>query len=198
MIVANPDEKTIKEDLPALIKEGHASIKVFMTYDLIKVDDEPLLDLMLTARRHRALICVHAENHGMIAWMSRKLLAEGKTAPKYHATSHPRASESEAITRLIEAAALVDQPIMIFHVSTAKGASIVGDARRQGLKVFAETCPQYLFLTAAENRLAQRKLEDVKADISDLDKRNDNAQRALRIEVAERNQLIPRSRRGGN
>ena len=82
MIVANPDEKTIKHDLPALIAEGHASIKVFMTYDLIKVDDEPLLDLMLTARQHGALICVHAENHGMISWMGKKLVERGYTAPK--------------------------------------------------------------------------------------------------------------------
>lgn len=150
MIVANPDEKTIKEDLPALIKEGHASIKVFMTYDLIKVDDEPLLDLMLTARQHRALICVHAENHGMISWMGKKLVERGYTAPKFHSISHPRGSESEAFTRLITQAALIDQPIMIFHVSTAEGAAVIRQARGQGLKVFAETCPQYLFMTKAD------------------------------------------------
>jgi len=150
MIVSDPTEATLTRDLPALIAEGHASIKLFMTYDKLKVEDETLLDVLAVAREHKALVCVHAENHGMIAWMGRKLLAEGKTAPKYHAVSHPRASETEAFTRLISAAALVDQPIMIFHVSTTEGAAIVGDARRQGLKVFAETCPQYLFLTAAD------------------------------------------------
>jgi dihydropyrimidinase len=150
MIVSDPTEATLAHDLPALIAEGHASIKLFMTYDKLKVEDETLLDVLAVAREHKALVCVHAENHGMIAWMGRKLLAEGKTAPKYHAVSHPRASETEAFTRLISAAALVDQPIMIFHVSTAEGAAIVGDARHQGLKVFAETCPQYLFLTAAD------------------------------------------------
>jgi dihydropyrimidinase len=150
MIVSDPTEATLAHDLPALIAEGHASIKLFMTYDKLKVEDETLLDVLAVAREHKALVCVHAENHGMIAWMGRKLLAEGKTAPKYHAVSHPRASETEAFTRLISAAALVDQPIMIFHVSTAEGAAIVGDARDQGLKVFAETCPQYLFLTAAD------------------------------------------------
>lgn len=147
LIVANPDRKTIEADLPALIREGHASIKVFMTYDLIKVDDEPLLDLLLTARENRALVCVHAENHGMISWMGRKLVEKGYTAPKYHAISHPRGSEAEAFNRLIAAAALLDQPIMIFHVSTAEGAAVIRQARGQGLKVFAETCPQYLFLT---------------------------------------------------
>ncbi len=150
MIVSDPTEATLAKDLPALIAEGHSSIKLFMTYDKLKVDDDTLLDVLQVARENKALVCVHAENHGMIAWMSARLLAQGKTAPKHHAASHPRASETEAFTRLISAAALVDQPIMIFHVSTAEGAAIVGDARRQGLKVFAETCPQYLFLTAAD------------------------------------------------
>lgn len=147
LIIANPDTKTLETDLPALIGEGHASIKIFMTYDLIKIDDEPLLDLLLTARQNRALVCVHAENHGMISWMGRKLLEKGYSAPKYHAASHPRGSEAEAFTRLIAAAALLDQPIMIFHVSTQEGAAVIRKARGQGLKVFAETCPQYLFLT---------------------------------------------------
>jgi dihydropyrimidinase len=147
MIVANPDPKTLEVDLPALIAEGHASIKLFMTYDLIKVDDEPLLDLLLTARQNRALVCVHAENHGMITWMGKKLVEKGYLAPKYHAISHPRGSEAEAFNRLITAAELLDQPIMIFHVSTAEGAQAIREARGRGLKVFAETCPQYLFLT---------------------------------------------------
>jgi dihydropyrimidinase len=147
LIIANPDAKTLETDLPALIGEGHASIKIFMTYDLIKIDDEPLLDLLLTARQNRALVCVHAENHGMISWMGKKLLQKGYSAPKYHAASHPRGSEAEAFTRLIAAAALLDQPIMIFHVSTEEGAAVIRQARGQGLKVFAETCPQYLFLT---------------------------------------------------
>jgi dihydropyrimidinase len=80
----------------------------------------------------------------------KRLLARGYTEPKYHAISHACVSEAEAINRLIGMAALVDQPIMIFHVSTAEGAKVIRDARGQGLKVFAETCPQYLFLTAAD------------------------------------------------
>lgn len=150
MIVSDPTEETLTRDLPALIGEGHSSIKLFMTYDKIKVDDEPLLDVLAAARESRALVCVHAENHGMIAWMSRRLLAQGKTAPKHHAASHPRGSEAEAFFRLIHAAELVDQPIMIFHVSTSEGVDIIRDARGRGQKVFAETCPQYLFLTAAD------------------------------------------------
>ena len=121
-----------------------------MTYDRLKVDDEQLLDVLLAARRARALVCVHAENHGMIAWMSKRLLEAGHTAPKFHALSHPRGSEAEAINRLIACAELVDQPIMIFHVSTAEGVEVIRAARARGVKVFAETCPQYLTLTARD------------------------------------------------
>lgn len=147
MIVANPDQKTLEADLPALIGEGHASIKVFMTYDLTRIDDEALLDILLAARGNGALVCVHAENHGMISWMVKRLLAKGYTAPRYHAISHPRLSEAEAVTRLVAAAELLDQPVMIFHVSSEQGAAVIREARGRGVKVFSETCPQYLFLT---------------------------------------------------
>jgi dihydropyrimidinase len=148
MIVADPTRETLETDLPALIKQGHSSIKIFMTYDRLKVDDEPLLDILLAARQSGALLCAHAENHGIISWMVKRLLKAGYTHPRYHAVSHARISEAEAFNRLIGMAALIDQPIMIFHVSTAEGARVIREARGQGLKVFAETCPQYLFLTA--------------------------------------------------
>lgn len=147
MIVSDPTEELLKEHLPALIRQGHASIKAFMTYDRIRLHDEQMLDLMAVARENRALVCVHAENHGMIAWMAKRLVERGYTAPKYHAVSHPRTSEPEAFERLIRMSALLDQPIMIFHVSTAEGAAVIRRARGEGVKVFAETCPQYLFLT---------------------------------------------------
>ncbi len=148
MIIADPTRETLENDLPTLIKKGHGSIKIFMTYDRLKIEDEPLLDILLAARESGALLCAHAENHGMISWMVKQLLKRGYTHPKYHAISHARVSEAEAFNRLIGMAALIDQPIMIFHVSTAEGAKVIRDARGRGLKVFAETCPQYLFLTA--------------------------------------------------
>ncbi|SEE01941.1 dihydropyrimidinase [Rhizobiales bacterium GAS188] len=150
MIIANPTRETLEEDIPALVAAGHSSLKVFMTYDRLKVEDEELLDVLAIARKSRAMVCVHAENHGVISWMVKRLLAHGHTAPKFHAASHARIAESEAINRLIEMAALIDQPIMIYHVSTAEGAAVIRAARGRGLKVFAETCPQYLFLTESD------------------------------------------------
>ena len=149
MIVSDATEEAIAE-IPALVEAGHGSIKMFMTYDRLKVDDEPFLDVLMAARESGAMVCVHAENHGMIAFMVKRLIARGYTAPKYHAVSHARGSEAEAINRLIAMAALIDQPIMIFHVSTLEGARVIRAARGEGLKVYGETCPQYLFLTAAD------------------------------------------------
>jgi len=147
MIIANPTRETLERDIPALVETGHASLKLFMTYDRLKVEDEELLDVLAVARRSGAMVCVHAENHGAISWMVKRLLAQGHTAPRFHAASHARMAESEAINRLIEMAALIGQPIMVYHVSTAEGAAVIRAARGRGQKVFAETCPQYLFLT---------------------------------------------------
>lgn len=150
VIIADVTEKVIAQDIPALVAEGFSSIKIFMTYDRLRVEDEKLLDILAAARAARALVCVHAENHGVISWMVKRLLAKGYVAPKYHAVSHPRLSESEAFTRLIAFSELLDQPVMIFHVSTKEGAAVIREARGRGVKVFAETCPQYLFLAARD------------------------------------------------
>jgi dihydropyrimidinase len=150
LIIADPTEKTLRDDIPALVKAGHTSLKAFMTYDRLRLHDEQLLDLMAAARGAGALVCTHAENHGMIAWMGKRLLAEGKVAPKYHAESHPRLSESEAFERIVRFSEFLDQPVMVFHVSTKEGAAILRRARGEGVKILAETCPQYLFLTAAD------------------------------------------------
>jgi dihydropyrimidinase len=147
MILADPNERVLKEELPPLVKSGHSSIKVFMTYEKTRISDEQLLDVLLAARENRALVCVHAENDGMIRWMGRRLIAKGYTAPKYHAVYHPRGSEAEAFYRLVACAELIDQPVIIYHVSTSDGAKVIREARGRGVKLFAETCTQYLLLT---------------------------------------------------
>ena len=150
LIIADPTDVTLKEHVPALVAQGHSTLKVFMTYDLLNVGDEKLLDILLAARQNKALVCVHAENHGMVSWMGKRLVEKGYLAPKYHTISHPRGCEAEAFNRLITFGELIDQPIMIFHVSTAEGVATIRAARGRGLKVFAETCPQYLFMTGKD------------------------------------------------
>ena len=73
MILADPREEVLAKEVPPLVKAGHASLKVFMTYDRLKVDDEQLLNVLQSARDNRAMVCVHAENHGMISWMGKRL-----------------------------------------------------------------------------------------------------------------------------
>jgi dihydropyrimidinase len=147
MILADPSKDVLSKQLPPLVRTGHSTIKVFMTYDRLRIDDEQLLDVLMAARENSALVLVHAENHGMINWMAKRLLSRGYTEPKYHGVAHPRVCESEAFTRLIACAELIDQPILIYHVSTAEGVDVIRQARGRGLKVFGETCPQYLLLT---------------------------------------------------
>ncbi|WP_170076202.1 dihydropyrimidinase [Defluviimonas denitrificans] len=147
LIVADPTEKALAEELPQAFARGVTSFKVFMTYDLMKIDDGQFLDILSVAKRHGALTMVHAENSGIIKWISDRLVAAGHTQPRYHAISHPAAAEAEAINRAITLARFVDAPLLIVHVSTPEGAGLVAKARLDGAKIFGETCPQYLFLT---------------------------------------------------
>jgi dihydropyrimidinase len=150
MIVSDPSETVLEDELPALIRDGYSSLKLFMTYPLLRLDDGQMLDLLSLARRERAMVSVHAENDAMIAWVTRRLLERGHTAPRYHAISHPRVAEAEAVHRLIAMAALIDQPIVVFHVTTAAAMAAIRDAQARGQKVFAETCPQYLLFDAGD------------------------------------------------
>ena len=147
LIVADPTAKALADELPAAFARGVTSFKVFMTYDLMKIDDSQFLDILTVAREHGALTMVHAENSGIIKWMSDRLVAAGHVAPRYHAISHPAAAEAEAINRAITLARLVDAALLIVHVSTPEGADLVARARLDGARIFGETCPQYLFLT---------------------------------------------------
>lgn len=147
MIVADTSDGNLSDDIPELIGNGHRSIKIFTTYDKVRQDDKSILDILDVAKRDGALVCFHAENDGMIRNMTDKLLAAGKTAPKYHAESHPREAEIEAIERMCRFAEFIDTRIMIFHVSTREGAEIIRQAQARGVKVQSETCPHYLFMT---------------------------------------------------
>ena len=147
MIVADTSNGNLERDIPALIAQGHRSIKIFTTYDKVRQDDKSILDLLQTAKTHGALTCFHAENDGLIRHMTEKLLAAGKTAPRYHAVSHPREAEIEAIDRMCRFAEFTGARIMIFHVSTREGVDIIRSAIARGVRVQTETCPHYLLMT---------------------------------------------------
>ena len=146
LIISDPTEAVLAE-LPKAFERGVTSFKVFMTYDLMKLGDGQLLDILSIAKTHGALTMVHAENNDIIKWTSKRLLDGGYTAPRYHAISHPALAEEEAINRVISLAKFVNAPLFVVHVSTPEGAELVRKARQAGARIFAETCPQYLFLT---------------------------------------------------
>ncbi|MBS0122688.1 dihydropyrimidinase [Thetidibacter halocola] len=145
LILTDPNPSVL-EELPGVFDRGITSFKVFMTY-ATRVSDAQFLDILAVAQRHGGLTMVHAENHDMLTYMATKLAEGGYVEPRYHAPARPALAEEEAINRAISLARLVDAPLMIVHVSTPGGASLVSKARHEGAYVFGETCPQYLFLT---------------------------------------------------
>jgi dihydropyrimidinase len=149
-IITDPTEVVLRDEIPALVAAGVRSLKVFLTYDPLHLDDAQYLRVLAAARRAGALVTVHCENYEAIRWRSAALLADGKVAPKYHAWSRPRVVEREATHRAIALAELVDQPIQVFHVSCTEAAEEVARAQARGLKVWAETCPQYFMLQAGD------------------------------------------------
>ena len=148
LIITDPNDQVLGQELPALLKDGYTSFKVYMTYDAMRLDDGQMLDILSLARREGAMMMVHAENHDMIKWLTNRLLEKGLGNPRYHAVAHARVAEGEATNRAVALSQLLDVPILIVHVSAAEAIDVIRDAQTKGLKIYGETCPQYLFLTA--------------------------------------------------
>lgn len=134
-------------EMPGLIEAGYPSFKVFMAYKgVFQVDDSTLLKVLKQAGQSGGLVLVHAENGDVIDVLTKEMLAAGQTAPLYHALSRPPQAEEEAVNRYITMAALSEAPAYIVHLSDSGALGLVAQARLQGLPIYAETCPQYLFL----------------------------------------------------
>ena len=147
LIIADPTEQVLGQELPALIEDGYTSFKVFMTYEGLALSDREMLEVMAVARETGALVMVHAENYDAIRFLTDRLERFGKTAPHHHASSRPIVVEREATHRAISLAELVDVPLMIVHVSNREAMEEIRRAQMKGLRVYGETCPQYLVLT---------------------------------------------------
>src|SRR5882757_5436876 len=128
LIIADATERVLGQELPALVHDGYTSFKVFMTYEGL----------------------AHSENYDAIRFLTDRLERAGKTAPHYHAVSRPIPVEREATHRAISLSEIVDVPIMIVHVSNREAMEEIRRAQQRGLKIYGETCPQYLVLTAKD------------------------------------------------
>ena len=149
------------EDMDSMVGEGVASFKLFMAYPgVLMVDDATIFKALSQTAKNGALICMHAENGGVIDVLIQRALAEGKRAPVYHALTRPAKAEAEAVHRAIAMAEISGAPIYIVHLSSEDALNEIREARDRGVPAFAETCPQYLLLTVDE--LARPNFEGAK------------------------------------
>ena len=146
LLVGWPGEQALSE-FPRLVEEGITSLKIYMTYEALMLRDDQILDVLEASRREGITTMIHAENGDVLVWMTRRLEAKGLVKPKYHGTSRPQILEMEATGRAIALSELMDAPMLIVHVSSPGAASTIRAAQTRGLPLYAETCPQYLFLT---------------------------------------------------
>jgi dihydropyrimidinase len=133
-------------EMPLLISQGITSVKLYMTYEPLKLGDSQLLDVLMSARKLGFTTMVHAENSDIISLITDRLEAAGHTDPYFHAISRPQIAENEATYRIISLAELTDTPILIVHMSSEIAMKHVRKAQTRMLPIHAETCPQYLFL----------------------------------------------------
>jgi dihydropyrimidinase len=149
------------EDMDDMVREGVASFKLFMAYpNVLMVDDATIFKALSQTSKNGALVCMHAENGSVIDVIVARALAEGKTAPIYHALTRPPRAEAEAVHRAIAMAEIAQVPVYIVHLSSEDALNEVREARDKGVPAFAETCPQYLLLS--QDDLARPNFEGAK------------------------------------
>lgn len=148
VILADPTDALLGQELPPLVEDGYTSYKVYMTYDGLAVNDRQILGVLSAARRNGAMVMVHAENDHCIRWLTDRIVASGVTDLTQYPKMAPGPVEREATHRAITLGEIVDVPLLIVHVSAREAMEQIRWARDKGLRVHGETCPQYLFLTA--------------------------------------------------
>lgn len=136
------------DEMKTFVRDGVPTFKLFMAYPgVFMLDDASIFKAMGAAANSGGMICMHAENGGAIDVIVQRALAEGKRAPKYHALTRPVTLEAEATARAIALAEIAGTPVYIVHLSCNEALEKVREARDRGLRVYAETCPQYLYLS---------------------------------------------------
>ncbi len=136
-----------------IVNEGVSSFKLFMAYPgVLLLDDQSIFRAMLRASEIDALITMHAESGLPLDILIERALAEGKTAPIYHALTRPEVAEATGTERALALAEMANVPVYIVHLSARRALERVMEARDRGLNAFAETCPQYLFLSEDDLR----------------------------------------------
>ena len=162
-IIGGIDDQSLKDMTYLVENEGVTSFKLFMAYPgVFYSDDGQILKAMQTASDNGAMIMMHAENGIAIDVLVAQHLARRETDPKYHSISRPSLLEGEATHRAIVLSKVAGNvPLYIVHMSASEALDEVAQAQHEGLNVFAETCPQYLYMSL-EDHLAQPGFEGAK------------------------------------
>ena len=150
LIVGDPTSKVLRDEIPRLAAAGCTSVKIYLTYEGLKLDDYEILNVLDVARAEGLMVMVHAENDACIRWLTDRFLQARKTHLRYHVIAHPEIGDREATFRAICLSELIETPILICHVSSAAAVDVIRRAKARGLPVYGETCPQYLFLAAED------------------------------------------------
>ncbi|MDT7590632.1 MAG: dihydropyrimidinase [Pseudonocardiales bacterium] len=160
MIISDVDEQSMKE-MDVLVGEGVTSFKMFMAYPgVFYSDDGKILRAMQQGAANGALTMMHAENGIAIDLLVQQALARGQSDPRYHGDVRHALLEAEATHRAIQLAKVAGSPLYVVHVSAEEAVAEIAGARDAGFPVFAETCPQYLFLSTDD--LAKPDFEGAK------------------------------------
>lgn len=146
LILRKVTEETLS-DMMAAAEQGFTSFKIFLAYEGFRLSDEEILLALETSQCLGALVCFHAEDGALISHATQQLVAGGKASIEYYPLAHPRAADVEATNRAITYARHTGARIHIVHVNTKEGVQLIREARRTGLPVTGETCPQYLMFT---------------------------------------------------
>ena len=178
LVVGDPTPEILQEELPKLIAAGCTSLKIYLTYEGLKLDDYEVLQVLDVARREGAMVMVHAENDGCIRWLTERLLAERKTKIKYHVASHSDIGDREATYRAISLSELAEAPVLIAHVAAGAAVDEIRRAKARGVPIYAETCPQYLFLSSDD--LDTHDMSGAKCVCTPPPKHKDNQQHIWR------------------
>ena len=146
LIVTDPTQETLKRDIPDLAAEGFTSVKIYLSYDALRLDDRSALDVLAVCRAERLITMVHAESHDMIAWLTERMVEHGYDDVRYFPRSRPIVAERDATHHAIAMSELIDTPVLIVHVSSIDALDEIRRAQAGGRPVLAETCPQYMVL----------------------------------------------------
>ena len=135
-----------EQEIQDMIDEGITSFKLYMTYPAMLVEDADLYRILKKLRECGCFAGVHCENAGVIDAKIAEAKAEGRMGPENHPLVRPDTMEAEAVNRLLVIAQEAAAPVMVVHLTNKKAYDVIMRARKNGQKVYAETCPQYLLL----------------------------------------------------